>query len=393
MSESRIAQIILNGFRNHAALSISPNKGIVALVGDNGTGKTNILEAISLFTPGRGLRRAELCDMVSHNQIPAERTVSFSVPTPGGFSVSISLETGYGEKRLGTGISCNPDAPGKAQRIRRIDGITVSSASAFLEYLRILWLTPDMDGLFRGSAGERRRFLDRLVLAVDKDHGSRVNALERSLRSRNKILEETPDRAAWLDAVEREIAELGIAVVLARREGVDRLTNLINTTRNDTSPFPFALLDLKGEIDTLVAQHAAVDAEELYRAILRQNRQRDRIAGRTLIGPQASDLVVRHGPKDIIAERASTGEQKALLIGLILAQAHLIKQMSGFAPLVLLDEIAAHLDERRKMALFDDLESFSGQIWITGADRKAFDSLMDRASVFELRDGGIHPLC
>lgn len=384
----------MSNFRNHDALDISPDKGLVALVGDNGSGKTNILEAISLFSPGRGLRRADFQDMIRQaGQGENEDRENRYAGGSDGFSLSLTLDTALGETRLGTGLTKNTTGADKMQRIHKVNGLAVSSANSFLEYTRILWLTPDMDGLFRGSAGERRRFLDRLVLAVDKEHGSRVSALERSLRSRNRILEENPGQVAWLDAVEREISGLGIAVALARRELIDRLTNLIASTHDEHSLFPFALLDLKGEIDDLVARQAAIDAEELYRALLRQNRQRDRAAGRTLIGPQASDLAVRHGPKDMAAERSSTGEQKALLIGLILAQAHLIKQMSGIAPLVLLDEIAAHLDKQRKMALFDNLENFAGQVWITGADPQAFEDLDGRATIFTLTAGAIQPLC
>jgi DNA replication and repair protein RecF len=337
-----------------------------------------VLEAISLFMPGRGLRRAELAEMARQGG-------------SGSFAVSVALDTPYGEHRLGTGLEPQGEV-GRASRLCRIDGMAASSPAAFAEHLRIVWLTPDLDALFRGPAGDRRRFLDRLVLAVDAEHGTRVNALERALRSRNRVLEENADDRLWLDALEREAAELAIAVAAARQETVGRLAAMIQETREDSSPFPFAAIGLEGEIDALVATRPAVDAEDRYRAILRDGRPRDRAAGRTLVGPQATDLLVRHGPKDIPAGMASTGEQKALLIGLVLAHARLVGHMSGIAPFVLLDEVAAHLDPRRRAGLFEALEALGGQVWMTGADPSLFAELAGRADLLQVAPGRIEPL-
>jgi DNA replication and repair protein RecF len=375
VAASRIVRLILQDFRTYASLDLPVSRQLVALVGENGAGKTNVLEAISLFMPGRGLRRAELAEMARQGG-------------PGSFAVSLALDAPYGEHRLGTGIEHQGDN-GRASRICRIDGMAASSPTAFAEFLRVVWLTPDLDALFRGPAGDRRRFLDRLVLAVDAEHGTRVNALERALRSRNRVLEDNSDDRLWLDALEREVAELAIAVAAARRETVERLAALILETREEDSPFPFATMGLEGEIDTLVATLPAVDAEDRYRAILRDHRPRDRAAGRTLIGPQASDLLVRHGPKDIPASTASTGEQKALLIGLVLAHARLVATMSGIAPFVLLDEVAAHLDPRRRAGLFAALESLGGQVWMTGADPGLFEELDGRADILHVVTGHI----
>jgi len=373
----RVTRLILENFRSYAALDLPVSGRLVALVGENGAGKTNLLEALSLFVAGRGLRRAEFAQMAREGG-------------PGGFSASIALETPFGEHRLGTGIEA-PDPGGRAARLCRIDGATVPTPAAFSEFLRLVWLTPDLDALFRGPAGERRRFLDRLVLAVDAEHGGRVNALDRALRSRNRILEETPQERLWLDAVEREVAELAVAVTAARQETVQRLAALILATRDDASPFPFAAIALAGELDELVATLPAVDAEDRYRALLREGRTRDRAAGRTLVGPQASDLLVRHGPKDIPAGAASTGEQKALLLGLVLAHARLVASMSGMAPLVLLDEVAAHLDPRRRSGLFDALEGLGGQVWLSGADPALFAELGGKAEVLQVRPGRVDP--
>lgn len=373
-----ITRVILQDFRTYAALDRPVSRRIVALVGENGAGKTNLLEALSLFVSGRGLRRAEFAQMARAGG-------------PGGFAVSLAIDTPLGERRLGTGIEI-PDPNGRAGRLCRIDGASAPSPAAFAEYLRVVWLTPDLDALFRGPAGERRRFLDRLVLAIDAEHGSRVNALDRALRSRNRVLEHDPNHRLWLDAIEREVAELGVAVAAARAETVQRLSGLILATRDDASPFPFAALALAGDLDDLVAALPAVDAEDRFRVLLRDHRARDRAAGRTLVGPQASDLLVRHGIKNIPAGAASTGEQKALLIGLVLAHARLVAGMSGLAPLVLLDEVAAHLDPRRRNGLFDALETLGGQVWLSGADPALFADLGERAELLQVQPGRVNAL-
>ena len=367
-----IRRVTLADFRSYPALDLRAASNMVALAGDNGAGKTNLLEALSLFTPGRGLRRAELAEMAREGG-------------NGGFAVSLEIEgEAGGPLQLGTGLEFSD---GAAQRKYRLDREPAPSPRVFADHLRVVWLTPSMDGLFTGSAGDRRRFLDRLVLAVDSDHGTRVAALEKALRNRNRLLEERRGEKIWLDSAEREIAELAIAVAAARGETVERLAALIAAGRDDESPFPWADIALEGEIDRLMAERPALEAEDLYRALLRENRARDAAAGRTLIGPQASDLVVLHGPKQCEARRASTGEQKALLVGLVLAHARLVAGMSGIAPLVLLDEIAAHFDPARRNALFDALQALGGQVWMTGADERLFDDLRGRADIFAVAGG------
>jgi DNA replication and repair protein RecF len=367
-----IRRVTLADFRSYPALDLRAASNMVALAGDNGAGKTNLLEALSLFTPGRGLRRADLGEMAREGG-------------NGGFAVSLEMEgEAGGPLQLGTGLEFSD---GAAQRKYRLDREPAPSPRVFADHLRVVWLTPSMDGLFTGSAGDRRRFLDRLVLAVDSDHGTRVAALEKALRNRNRLLEERRGEKIWLDAAEREIAELAIAVAAARGETVERLAALIAAGRDDESPFPWADIALEGEIDRLMTERPALEAEDLYRALLRENRARDAAAGRTLIGPQASDLVVLHGPKQCEARRASTGEQKALLVGLVLAHARLVAAMSGIAPLVLLDEIAAHFDPARRNALFDALQALGGQVWMTGADERLFDDLRGRADIFAVAGG------
>jgi DNA replication and repair protein RecF len=369
---SGITRLILGDFRSYPSLDLSVSRRIVALSGENGAGKTNLIEALSLFTPGRGLRRVEQTELVRHG------TATFAV------SITVA-DPAIGEHRLGTGLQ----AGAKMSRLCRIDGASVGSAIAFAEYVRLVWLTPDLDGLFRGPPGDRRRFLDRLVLAVDARHGARVNALDRSLRQRNRLLEEGAGDPAWLDAIEREIAELGIAVAAARGETVARLDAEAAAAGSEASPFPFARLMLAGDLEAMVAERPALDAEDRYRLILRDNRHRDAAAGRTLFGPQASDLIVRHGPKDLPAETCSTGEQKALLLGLVLAHARLVRTMSGIAPTILLDEVAAHLDPRRRAALYDLLEGLGSQVWMTGADPALFAELGERADCFVVTPGAV----
>jgi DNA replication and repair protein RecF len=373
----RIRRLILSEFRSYPALDLRIEKDVIALTGDNGAGKTNLLEAVSLLAAGRGLRRADLADCACDSG-------------SGGWAVSVELAEAGEVVQLGTGVE--PPAAGAPQVRRcRIDRAPAASIRDFADHVRLVWLTPAMDGLFNGPAGERRRFLDRLVLAVDADHGGRVNALEKALRNRNRLLEENVRDARWLDAAEREVAEMGVAVAAARHETVSRLAALIQTTRDADSAFPWADVRLSGFIEDQLGEGPALAVEEDYRRLLRENRGRDAAAGRTLVGPQSSDLLVRHGPKQTDAARCSTGEQKALLVGLVLAHARLVAGMSGIAPLVLLDEIAAHFDPTRRFALYETLDQLGGQVWMTGADQAAFAGLGAGASIFRVSPGRVTP--
>jgi DNA replication and repair protein RecF len=374
-----VRRLQLTDFRSYLSLDLSLDAAMIVLTGDNGAGKTNLLEALSFLTAGRGLRRPELAECASSQGT-------------GGWAVSIDLDTQAGTVRLGTGID-PPSSNGQSRRYR-IDREPVASIKSFADHVRVVWLTPAMDRLFAGPAGDRRRFLDRLVLAIDSDHGSRVTGLERALRNRNRLLDDFNHRpdAKWLDAVEREIAELAVAVAAARHETVTKLAALIDRMPTETSAFPLASLTLEGEIESLVGTRPALEVEDHYRMILRDNRARDASAGRTLIGPHASDLNVRYAAKSLDAALASTGEQKALLVTIALAHAQLVADMSGIAPIILLDEIAAHLDPARRAALFASLAGLRAQVWMTGADPHAFADVPAEAQMLRVTPGQVSPL-
>lgn len=379
MTSAFIRRLTLSNFRSYHAAQIELSQaGPVVLTGANGAGKTNLIEAISMLAPGRGLRRATMEEL------------AFS-EGDGAWAVSAEIEGMLGLATLGTGIDPPAGEDSAPSRICRIDREAVSSAAAFADHLRVVWLVPAMDPLFNGPASERRRFLDRLVLAVDAQHSSRVAALERSLRSRNRLLEDAVSDSHWLDAVEHETAEVAVAVAAARAETVGRLAGALAGGRDQAPEFPLAEIALDGWMEKLLPYHSAIEIEDRYRALLKDNRARDAAAGRTLDGPHLSDLSVSHAGKGIPASEASTGEQKALLIRLVLAHAGLIKDMTGFAPLLLLDEIIAHLDPTRRAALYDALANLGAQVWMTGADPAAFGDIVGRAQVFEVRGGAVEP--
>jgi DNA replication and repair protein RecF len=376
MTAARIRRLTLSNFRSYRAATLGLDAQLAVLVGPNGAGKTNLIEAISFLAPGRGLRRATLDE------------VAFQEGN-GAWAVAAELEGALGLATLGTGIEPPAAEDTTLTRKCRIDGEPAASAAAFTDHLSMVWMTPAMDGLFGGPASERRRFLDRLVLAVDGTHSSRVNALERSLRSRNRLLEQPSPDTHWLDAIEHETAELAIAVAAARAETVRRLAAVLLRDRDPASPFPWAGVALDGWVENALMELPATEVEDRYRASLRENRVRDAAAGRTTDGPHLTDLEVLYGPKGIAASQASTGEQKALLIGLVLAHAGLVAEMTRHAPLLLLDEVVAHLDPGRRAALYDALAALDAQVWMTGADPAPFADVAARAQMFAVSPGRV----
>lgn len=340
-----LARLVLTDFRNHAALALAIEPGFVILTGANGTGKTNVLEAVSLLAPGRGLRRAALSDMARADG-------------PGGFGVAATLRDGV---ELATGAL----ATAPERRVVRVNG-AAAAAGALAERLAVLWLTPAMDRLFTEAAGERRRFLDRLTLALEPEHARHTSRYEAAMRDRNRLLAELAPDAEWLAALETQMAAHGAAIDAARRRTVAALaTALAAQPAGDIARAAVALDGWSGDRDTLAET-------------LRTGRARDAAAGRTLAGPHRADLVVTHVDKGRAAAAASTGEQKALLLAIVLAHAELVARTTGRAPLLLLDEVAAHLDPVRRAALFARLAPL-GQVWMTGTEPALF-SAIDRAT-------------
>jgi DNA replication and repair protein RecF len=370
-----VSKLKLTNFRNYVSLSVELSRGAVVLTGDNGAGKTNLLEAVSLLSPGRGLRRAAYAEIVREG-------------AAGGFVVHAHVEGPEGEADIGTGAGASdPETEGGARRVR-INGAPARSADDMLEWLRVMWLTPAMDGLFTGPAADRRRFLDRLVLTIDPAHGRRALDYEKAMRGRNRLLSEGSRDGAWFDAIEAQMAETGAAIAAARFEMVRLLKAMIERAPDD-GPFPKADLALSGVLEAGLARGAAIDAEEDFRLRLAQGRERDRAAGRTLEGPHRSDLLVRHRPKDMPAELCSTGEQKALLVGLVLSHARLTGELSGMAPILLLDEIAAHFDHRRRAALFGILDDLGCQVFMTGTEKELFSAVEGRAQFLTVSAGAV----
>lgn len=357
MSLTRLA---LTDFRNHADAVMPLGLGFVVLTGENGAGKTNILEAVSLLAPGRGLRGATLSEMARRDG-------------PGGFAIAARLD---GDIDLGTGTLAT--APERRQV--RINGAP-ASANALGERLAILWLTPAMDRLFIEGASGRRRFLDRLVLAREPGHAGHASRYEAAMRARNKLLAE-PESAdpAWLAALEAGMAEHGAAIAGARGRTVSDLAERLRA--QPAGPFARAGLSLSGWAP------AGQEAEAALAAELRAGRGRDAAAGRTLAGPHRSDLAVTHLDKAMAAEHCSTGEQKALLLGLLLAHADLVAAQRGQRPILLLDEVAAHLDPVRRAALFDRLGATGGQVWMTGTEAAPFADLPDTACRIAIEERG-----
>ena len=369
-----VAAVTVTDFRNYASARLAPGAArLVALTGPNGAGKTNLLEAISLLTPGRGLRRAAY-----------EELTRKGAPDAAGWAVAADIARDGERTKIGTGLAV-PGEP--ASRAIRINGANAPGADALLEHLRILWLTPAMDGLFTGPPSERRRFIDRLVLTVDATHGRRAREFDRLLTQRNRLLEEGA-ATGWLDAVEAELAARAVAVAFARSEVAALLSQRIAALGAAPDAFPAASVRLAGPFETL-AEGSAATAETAYRDMLARERGRDRGAGRTLDGPHRSDLETVYAEKDMPAALCSTGEQKALLIGIILAHADLVAAMAGMTPVLLLDEVAAHLDPDRRAALFARIDALGAQAFMTGTDAALFESLPAGAARFVVAGGTI----
>jgi len=365
VTQSAIVRLTVSEFRCYPSLRLEVDPRPVVLTGPNGAGKTNILEALSFLAPGRGLRRCRLGDVA---RIGADQPA---------WAVAASLKRGSEMIELGTGRDGSSE-----RRLVRIEGRPAKSQAALGEWLGVLWLVPAMDRLFTDSAGGRRRFLDRLVLGLDPAHAKRSSTYEHALRERGRLLREGRRDARWFDALEQTLAEQGEAIARARVRTVERLNEACG---QGIGPFPAAALGLAGQIDEALAERG--EARDWLREKLAASRAADEAPG-----PHRSDFLVRHRGKDLAAGQCSTGEQKAVLLSILLGQARVQTKERGLPPVLLLDEVAAHLDETRRAALWDELAALGLQSWMTGTDYSLFADLGERGQFFGVVDGKVAPL-
>jgi DNA replication and repair protein RecF len=371
---SYLTQLSLQNFRSYTHNRLDAlQSGLIVLWGENGAGKTNILEAISLLSPGRGLRGAKAIEM-QHNGMSAPWGVSAQVHNQGV------------DAKLGTGFN-----PQNGRRHVRINGADAKSQNAMLDYISCLWLTPQMDRLFIEGASARRKFLDRLIFTFDAGHSGRVTRYENALRQRSKLLQgEEPAEAVWLDSLEAQMAETAVAIAAARIDFINRLQKFSDVADDaEQHFFPKAHLSAHGTIEELLQNTPALEVEKLHAYQLKESRNQDAIKGGATTGVHKSDMAVTYALKNMPAGQCSTGEQKALLIGLILAHGRMMRAERGMPPVLLLDEIAAHLDEDRRAALFERLIAMGGQVWMTGTDPVLFDAIKDKAQFFHITNAQI----
>ncbi len=375
-----VTRLMLTNFRSYGMLDLKVEAQHVVLTGPNGAGKTNVLEALSMLAPGRGLRGVRLGELARH--APGDQT-----QRP--WAVSATLGGPAGDTQLGVGYMPGGEDAGATKRSVRVDGVALSNPAQLAERIRLIWLAPAMDRLFIDGVSERRRFLDRLIASFDPAHARRWGAYEIAMRERLGALR-SGAQAAWLKALERTMAEHAVSVCASRLAGIQCLTRAMDDQR--ASMFPRADIALSGTVEAALGRSAAVEVEDEFAAALAISRSNDAESGRTSAGPHLTDFVVRHHDKGREAQACSTGEQKALLIRLILASAALPAPGAPAAPVLLLDEIAAHLDETRRRALFDEIDALKIQTWMTGTDHSAFAALDGRAQFRRVADGQIRPL-
>lgn len=371
-----VTRLALTNFRSYLAAEIAVSGRPVVLAGPNGAGKTNILEAISLLSPGRGLRGARHSDHI--------RKAPQTAASDALWAVSATVDRCGQSYDVGTGLVMGPS--GSEKRVVHLNGAPAQNSADLGDIVQMTWLTPAMDRLFAESSSGRRRFLDRLTLGFDSGHAKRTLRYEHAMTERARLLKYGPRDPVWLDGLEAEMAETGVGIAVARAETVGRLNRTLDE-RGRAGTFPCAHLALVGEADQLATEERA-RAQDSFKARLAQLRMRDAEIRRTTFGPHVSDLAVRHVDKRMDARDCSTGEQKALLVSIILADAREMAQLrDGLAPVLLLDEIAAHLDARRRAALFEEILALRAQAWMTGTDLSLFETIAGKADIFTLEDG------
>ena len=373
--KSYIEQLVLTNFRNYAQLSLSLHSRPVVLTGANGAGKTNILEAISLLSPGRGLRRAKLKEIEKFHTTDGLSSQSWGI-------WSQFIDTQGQQHSIGTGIS--RQAEGQEKRVVRFNGNNVDH-SYLLDYLSILWITPELDRIFVESKHNRRRFLDRLIINFDPEHRSRIQQYEKIMRQRAFLMRSQKNDESWLSIIEQQMVELGTAIAATRLHFIEQLNKICT----DNTPFPQAKVFFLGKIEEALHNKKALDVEEYYAAELKSNRALDAQSGITHFGPHRSDWGVEFFAKRLSASHCSTGEQKLLLLSVVLAAVRLIVQQKEHLPILLLDEVTAHLDDTYRQALFEMVSYLGLQAWFTGTDRNYFKGLKSTAQFYKINNGHV----
>lgn len=373
VAATHIQTLRLTHFRNHAAFEIAPHAGPVVLIGDNGAGKTNILEALSLLVPGRGLRGASFAEMLNRNAKEGW---------------TIFTEIGGGEpSAIGMSYQSANEAEPSEKRLIKINGTPVKNQQELSYYISAVWLTPEMCHMFSEGSGARRRFLDRLVYSFDAEHAGRIAAYEHSMRERNRLLAMPRSEPEWLTAIEKKMSEYSVAIAAARLITLERLQHAAAEAQTS---FPKPRLSVEGEAESMLRDGmTAIAIEEWLEEKLSRLRQEDRQTGRSGAGAHRTSLRVFHPETGAEAEQCSTGQQKALLTSIILAHARARKAWQGSAPLLLLDEAVAHLDQRRRGELFEEIANLSAQAWLTGTDAADFSGLMQDAVRFQVENSAI----
>tara|TARA_A100001388_G_scaffold266443_1_gene239537 strand:+ start:585 stop:1793 length:1209 start_codon:yes stop_codon:yes gene_type:complete len=379
-----IRKLSVSNFRNYSKVSLEPSQQMVVLLGNNGAGKTNLLEAISMLSPGRGLRRAQLTQL---NRAKIDTTDEDNIiEAQRQWAVSVKVESNGFQTRIGTGCATT-FADGKiAKRLVKINGDIVKSQISLNDYLTLSWLTPQMDRLFLEGSSQRRRFLDRLVFAFDALHSKRVNRYNHALRERKKLLLSWTQDASWLNAIENSLAEMGVAIVVTRQDLIRRLSPIIG---KNMGLFPSAIISMEGEVESWLEDGSALEVEQRFREELKKSRANGFSEYSQIPGPHRSEFNCVHSSNKMEASLCSTGEQKALLVSIVLSHAILRKKECGSAPILLLDEISAHLDERRRSSLFELLQNLESQIWMTGTESGAFSDILKIAETYNISEGKI----
>ena len=379
VSPNAVMELNVTNFRNYSAMMLELDKRPVVLIGENGMGKTNLLEAVSLLAPGRGLRRAKADEL--HRQSP---NVDNSPMADLGWGVSGRVATRVGDVDIATGAH-----KGDKRRQVRINGNTGESQTKLADYVNAVWLTPQMDRLFLDGASARRRFLDRLVYGFDTAHAGRISGYEKAMRDRNRLLKDGCTDDIWLSSLEKQMADRAIAIAAARKDVVRRLNHVC---RQPIGPFPGAEIGLNGIVENGLDSSPAIEVENRLIQALKNARDIDRETGTTSIGVHKTDMPVFHPMKNMLAESCSTGEQKALLIAIVLGHCQLQSAETGTVPLLLLDEVAAHLDKVKRHALFETLLEYGAQAWLTGTDESVFAHFGHRAQYIRVHDASLEKI-